>query len=122
MIYFTAYNGKLDKTPQYSFWRRKAPRWRFRLGDSDRQQCQLEDWVLPFDKLRVALSDPAERRSRIGYGATPVVQPSGADQAAVTLGNADGEIGGLPISDPLTQVEVQALWDKSEKLASDLCP
>ena len=28
------------------------------------------------------------------YGVTPVVQPAGADQAAVTLGNADGEIGG----------------------------
>jgi len=28
------------------------------------------------------------------YGATPVVQPSGADQAAVALGNTDGEIGG----------------------------
>jgi hypothetical protein len=48
---------------------------------------------------------------------TPVTQPSGADQAAVTLGNADGEIGGLTISDPPTQVEVQALRDKCEELA-----
>ena len=33
--------------------------------------------------------------ARIGFwGATPVVQPSGADQAAVTLGIIDGEIGG----------------------------
>ena len=54
------------------------------------------------------------------YGATPVVQPSGADQAAVTLGNADGEIGGLTISDPPTQAEVQALRDKCEELADDV--
>jgi hypothetical protein len=39
--------------------------------------------------------------ARIGFwGATPVMQPSGADQAAVTLGNTDGEIGGLTISLP----------------------
>jgi hypothetical protein len=58
---------------------------------------------------------------KIGFwGATPVVQPSGADQAAVTLGNADGEIGGLTISDPPTQAEVQALRDKCEELADDV--
>ena len=56
----------------------------------------------------------------MGYGATPVVQPSGADQAAVTLGNAGGEIGGLTISDPPTQAEVQALRDKCEELADDV--
>jgi hypothetical protein len=56
--------------------------------------------------------------ARIGFwGATPVVQPSGADQVAVTLGNADVEIGGLTISDPLTQAEVQALRDACEELA-----
>ena len=54
------------------------------------------------------------------YGVTPVVQPAGADQAAVTLGNSDGEIGGLTISDPPTQVEVQALRDKCEELADDV--
>jgi hypothetical protein len=54
------------------------------------------------------------------YGATPVTQPAGADQAAVTLGNADGEIGGLTISDPPTQAEVQALRDKCEELADDV--
>jgi hypothetical protein len=54
------------------------------------------------------------------YGATPVVQPAGADQAAVTLGNADGEIGGLTISDPPIQAEVQALRDKCEELADDV--
>ena len=43
------------------------------------------------------------------YGVAPVLQPSGADQAAVTLGNSDGEIAGLTISDPPTQAEVQAL-------------
>ena len=58
---------------------------------------------------------------KIGFwGATPVVQPSGADQAAVTLGNVDGEIGGLTISDPPTQAEVQALRDKGEELADDV--
>jgi hypothetical protein len=54
------------------------------------------------------------------YGATPVIQPVGADQAAVTLGNADGEIGGLTISNPPTQAEVQALRDKCEELADDV--
>jgi hypothetical protein len=53
-------------------------------------------------------------------GATPVVQPSGADQAAVTLGNTDGEKGGLTISDPPSQAEVQALRDKAEELADDV--
>jgi len=54
------------------------------------------------------------------YGVTPVTQPAGADQAAVTLGNTDGEIGSLTISDPPTQAEVQALRDKCEELADDL--
>ena len=59
--------------------------------------------------------------ARIGFwGATPVVQPSGADQAAVTLENADGEIGGLTISNPPTQAEVQALRDRCEELADDV--
>ncbi len=58
---------------------------------------------------------------KIGFfGVTPVVQPSGADQAVVTLGNVDGEIGGLTISDPPTQAEVQALRDKCEELADDV--
>jgi hypothetical protein len=54
------------------------------------------------------------------YGVTPVVQPAGADQAAVTLANTDGEIGGLTISNPPTQAEVQALRDKAEELADDV--
>jgi hypothetical protein len=54
------------------------------------------------------------------YGVTPVTQPAGADQAAVTLGNVEGEIGGLTISDPPTQAEVQALRDKAEELADDV--
>ena len=53
------------------------------------------------------------------YGVTPVVQPAGANQAAVTLGNSDGEIAGLTISDPPTMAEVQALRDKCEELADD---
>jgi len=52
--------------------------------------------------------------------ATSVVQPSGAAQAEVTLGNTDGEIGGLTISDPPTQAEAQALRDKCEELADDV--
>ena len=54
------------------------------------------------------------------YGATPVTQPAGADQAAVTLGNTDGEIGGLTISNPPTQAEVQALREKCEELGDDV--
>jgi hypothetical protein len=58
---------------------------------------------------------------KIGFwGVAPVVQPAGAGQAAVTLGNADGEIGGLTISDPPTQAEVQALRDRCEELADDV--
>jgi hypothetical protein len=54
------------------------------------------------------------------YGATPVTQPSGTDQAAVTLENTDGEIAGLTFSDPPTQDEVQALRNKCEELADDV--
>ena len=64
---------------------------------------------------------PRRRRDRAkemanSYGVTPVVQPSGADQAAITLGNTDGEIASLTISDPPTQAEVQALRDKCQDL------
>jgi hypothetical protein len=38
----------------------------------------------------------------------------------VTLGNADGETGGLTVSDPPTQAEVQALRDACEELADDV--
>jgi hypothetical protein len=38
----------------------------------------------------------------------------------VTLGNTDGEIGGLTVSNPPTQAEVQALRDKCEELADDV--
>jgi hypothetical protein len=54
------------------------------------------------------------------YGVTPVTQPAGANQAAVTLGNTDGAIGGLTISDPPIQAEVQALRDACEELADDV--
>lgn len=43
-----------------------------------------------------------------------------ADQAAVALGNADNEIGGLTIGATYTQAEVQALRDKCEELADDV--
>ncbi len=38
----------------------------------------------------------------------------------MTLGNVDGEIGGLAVRDPPTQAEVQALRDKCEELADDV--
>jgi hypothetical protein len=53
-------------------------------------------------------------------GGNSVPQSSGAHQAAVTLGNTDGEIGGLAVSDPPTQAEAQALRDKCEELADDV--
>jgi hypothetical protein len=55
-----------------------------------------------------------------GGDAAPVVQPSGAGQAAVTLGTTDGEIGDLTISATYSQAEVQALRDKCEELAVDV--
>ena len=54
------------------------------------------------------------------YGAAPVVQPSGADQAAVTLGNTEVEIGGLTISNLQTQAGVQALRDACEELGDEV--
>ena len=54
------------------------------------------------------------------YGHTPITQPSGAGQAAVTLGNTDNEIGGLTISAAYSQSEIQALRDKTEELADDV--
>ena len=55
------------------------------------------------------------------WGAAPIVQPVGASQAAVTLGNTDREIGGLTISAAYSQTEVQALRrDKCEELADDV--
>ncbi|HMP83063.1 MAG TPA: hypothetical protein PKA41_10220 [Verrucomicrobiota bacterium] len=54
------------------------------------------------------------------WGVTPVVQPAHADQAAVTLGNTNGEIAGLTFSNPPTQAECQALRDACEELADDL--
>ena len=38
----------------------------------------------------------------------------------MTLSNVDGAIGGLRISDPPTQAEVQALRDACEELADDV--
>lgn len=54
-------------------------------------------------------------------GKTIVLQQiASADQAAPTLGNANGAIGGLTISNPPTQAEVQALRNACETLADDL--
>jgi hypothetical protein len=58
---------------------------------------------------------------KIGFwGVMPVAQSSGTDQAAANLGNTNGEIAGLTISDPPTQAEFQALRDKCEELADDV--
>lgn len=54
------------------------------------------------------------------WNATPVIQPAAANQAAVTLGNTDGEIAGLTFSATPTQAEAEALRDKCEELADDL--
>jgi len=48
------------------------------------------------------------------------VQPAGAAQAAVTLGNTDGAIGGLAFSATPSQAEVVELRDKCEELADDV--
>ncbi len=57
---------------------------------------------------------------KVGFwGAAAIVQPSGAGEAAVTLGNTDGAIGGLSIGAAYSQAEVQALRDKCEQLADD---
>ena len=58
---------------------------------------------------------------KIGFwGVAPITQPAGAGQAVAALGNTDGEIAGLTISDPPTQLEIQALRDKCEELADDV--
>ncbi|HEU5124990.1 MAG TPA: hypothetical protein VFW05_13120 [Verrucomicrobiae bacterium] len=54
------------------------------------------------------------------FGVAPVVQPSGADPQAVTLGNVENAIGGLAFSDPPTQAELQALSSACETLAADV--
>ncbi len=58
---------------------------------------------------------------KIGFwGAAPIVQPARAGQAAVTLGNTGGAIGGLSIGATYSQAEVQALRDKCQQLADDV--
>lgn len=54
------------------------------------------------------------------WNATPIVQPSGAAQAAVTVVNTNGAIGGLTISAGYSQAEVTALRDACEVLADDV--
>lgn len=64
-----------------------------------------------------------DRWQRIGQdrvlGRPPVVQPSGVEQAAVTLGNVDDESAASP-SPIRLRAEVQALHDKCEELADDV--
>lgn len=47
-------------------------------------------------------------------------EQASANQAVVTLGNTNAEIGGLTISAAYSQSEVQALRDKCEELADDV--
>ncbi len=49
-----------------------------------------------------------------------VTRQSGAGQAAVTIVNANGDIGTLTISAGYVQAEVQALRDACETLADDV--
>ncbi len=62
----------------------------------------------------------AANQKQAWWGKPPIVQPAHADQAAVTLGNTDNEIGGLTISAAYDQTEVTALRDKAEELADDV--
>lgn len=72
-------------------------------------------WTPAVTRLGLATSDTLGL-----YGVTPVAQPAGAAQAAVTLGNTDAEIGGLTIGGSYSQAEMQALRDKCEELADDV--
>jgi len=54
------------------------------------------------------------------YGKTPIVQPSGAAQAAVTLWDTPNAIGSLSISATYIQSEHQALRNDCESLAGDV--
>ena len=83
----------------------------------------------PMGKARSRIRRESRSRSgRIGAtggkvgscGVPFVTQPAGADQAAVTVTNTDGEIAGLTISDPPTQAEVQDLRDKAGEWTDDL--
>lgn len=49
-----------------------------------------------------------------------LAEQSHANQAAVTLGNTNGEIAGLTFSAAPTQAECEALRDKCEELADDV--
>lgn len=57
---------------------------------------------------------------RIGFRTCEGPATSGASQAAVTLGNVDGAIGGLAIGAAYSQAEMQALRNACETLADDV--
>jgi hypothetical protein len=57
----------------------------------------------------------------LGFWATaPVVQPTSADQVAVTLANSAGDFSSLNFSDPPTRDEVIVLRNQAETLAGDV--
>ena len=79
------------------------------------------DSDLNVDGDAILKADLKHQGTEVGFfNITPVTQPAGASQAAVVLNTADGEIGGLTISDPPTQGEVQGLRDKCEELGDDV--
>jgi hypothetical protein len=53
-------------------------------------------------------------------GSTPIVLPASANQAATVMGNLDGVIAALAVSNPPTQAEMQALRAACEVLADDV--
>lgn len=52
--------------------------------------------------------------------ATPQSTQASADQAAVSLGNTNSEIGNLTFSSDPSKTECEALRDKCEELADDV--
>ncbi len=75
-----------------------------------------EGWVASIDDENVMIRyDGSAWSTGISFS-----EQASANQAAVTLGNANAEIGGLTISAAYSQSEVEALRDKCEELADDV--
>jgi len=75
-----------------------------------------EGWVASIDDEDVMI----RHNGTIWSTGIAFAEQAHANQAAVTLGNANNEIGGLTISAAYSQAEVQALRDKCEDLADDV--
>lgn len=62
-----------------------------------------------------------DSNQKLGFwGITPVVQPSGTDQAEVALNNFDGDFGALPLGSSYDQAELHGLRATCEELADDV--